>query len=283
MKCSYGCNQEAKYTLKNGKFCCSEKFQYCPYIRLKIRNKKLGSKLSEETKQKMSTSQKGIKLTKKTKIKISLSKKGKNNPNYGKKFSCETKKKMSEAHKGEKSPLWRGGYAKNNIPRYDKYNKQISFIETCRRNLKDKNILEMKCTYCGKWFIPKLNSLNERCRSIKNGIDRCRLYCSNKCKIECPIFNQTLYPKGFKPATSREVQPELRQMRFEIDKYTCQKCGKHQDELETGLHCHHIEGIRWEPLESADVDKVITLCKKCHKEVHKQEDCKYNDLKCKSN
>ena len=107
-----------------------------------------------------------------------------------------------------------------------------------------------------------------------------RFYCSDQCKQECPIFGKILHPKGFAPETSREVQPELRQMRFKIDNYTCQKCNKHQDELETGLHCHHIEGVRWEPLESADVDKVITYCKDCHLEVHQQEGCGYNDMRC---
>jgi hypothetical protein len=41
-----------------------------------------------------------------------------------------------------------------------------------------------------------------------------------------------------------------------------------------------LEGIRWIPLESADIDKCITYCKKCHKEVHKKEDCRTIDMKC---
>lgn len=46
------------------------------------------------------------------------------------------------------------------------------------------------------------------------------------------------------------------------------------------LHCHHIEGIRWEPLESADIDKCITYCKYCHLEAHKKEECGYHDMQC---
>ena len=42
----------------------------------------------------------------------------------------------------------------------------------------------------------------------------------------------------------------------------------------------NIEGIRWEPLESADVDMCITLCKSCHIEVHKLPDCGNNDMRC---
>ena len=33
--------------------------------------------------------------------------------------------------------------------------------------------------------------------------------------------------------------------------------------------------------ESADIDKCITVCKECHKEIHQKENCGYNDMKCK--
>lgn len=35
MLCNYGCGQEAKYQLNNGKWCCSESYQKCPNIRNK--------------------------------------------------------------------------------------------------------------------------------------------------------------------------------------------------------------------------------------------------------
>ena len=35
MKCEYGCNQEAKHQLKNGKWCCSKSQNSCMTIRLK--------------------------------------------------------------------------------------------------------------------------------------------------------------------------------------------------------------------------------------------------------
>jgi len=217
----------------------------------------------------------------------------------GKHHSEETKKKLSEKSKklwedkkyrkkvvesqsGEKSSRWKGGYALKNIPTYNEYAHQISFCEAVRRNKKDQNILEVKCTYCGKWFIPRRIDITNRIRSLENIIEgECRLYCSTECKEECPIYKKILWPKDFKPTTSREVQPELRQLRFEFDNYTCQRCGLHKDELDVGLHCHHLEGIRWEPVESADLDKVITFCKTCHKEVHQLPDCGYKDMKCK--
>jgi hypothetical protein len=243
--CDYGCGQEAKYQFKNGKWCCSESHNSCPNMK-KINSLKGGHR-------------------------------------RGVKDSEETKKRKSESKKGlqvnEKNPLWKGGYNKRNIPRYDHFEKKLYLIEKIRRNKFDKNILEVRCAYCGKWCIPKETEVHERIRSVENFGDT-RLYCSDKCKKECPIYKQCKYPRDHKPATSREVQPELRQMRFKIDNYTCKKCGKHQDELDVALHCHHVEGIRWEPLESADLDKVITLCKDCHLKVHKIEGCGYNDMKC---
>jgi len=207
--------------------------------------------------------------------------KGKNHPMYGKNHTDKSKRKISEAKKEkyikEIHPMWKGGVSKNNIPLYDTYASQIEYAEEIRHNKNDENILEVKCAYCGKWFIPKRTDLVRRIRGLNNKVSgENRLYCSSLCKQECPIYNQRKYPKGFKLSTSREVQPQLRQMVFERDDWTCQKC-----ESKRSLHCHHIEGIRWEPLESTDIDKCITLCKLCHKEVHKIEGCKYNEMQCK--
>jgi len=46
-----------------------------------------------------------------------------------------------------------------------------------------------------------------------------RFYCSESCKQECSIYNRRKWPKGFKIATSREVQPELRQIVLKRDNY----------------------------------------------------------------
>ena len=68
-----------------------------------------GKHLSEETKQKMSEARKGEKhhnfgkhLSEESKRKISEARKGEKNHNFGKRFSEETRQKMSEARKGEK-------------------------------------------------------------------------------------------------------------------------------------------------------------------------------------
>ena len=194
----------------------------------------------------------------------------------GRKHSEESKKKMSKSHKGKISGNNKGNVEKNNIPLYDTYAHQIDYVEKVRRNPDDENILEVKCAYCGKWYVPKKTEIVKRIQSLNvKRIEEDRLYCSVYCKKECPIYWQIKYPKGYKKASSREVQPELRHMVLERDNWTCQKCGSTKS-----LHCHHVEGIRWEPLESADIDKCITYCKKCHKEAHKIEECGYYDMQC---
>lgn len=285
--CDYGCGKKAIYFFKNGKKCCSTHYTKCETFRNKATGEnnpfygkthtKKSRRIISEKNKGITAWNKGIPRTEEEKQLISIRTKEEM-------AKPENKKKLIENRpnfKKEKHPKWSGGYYTNQLPLYSTYMPQLVYAEECRQNPDDKNILQVKCTYCGKWFTPTTTQVYERIRSLNGkNYGEGRLYCSNNCKIECPIFHQISYPKDFKPTTSREVQPELRQMRFKVDNYTCQKCKKHQDELEAGLHCHHIEGIRWEPLESADINKVITLCKNCHIEVHQIEGCGYNDMKC---
>ncbi|MFW6002463.1 MAG: HNH endonuclease [archaeon] len=68
-------------------------------------------------------------------------------------------------------------------------------------------------------------------------------------------------------------------MVFERDNYTCQKCLMTKNDI--SIHCHHIWPLNENPVESADIDTCITLCKDCHKRIHmKVAGCKYNELKC---
>jgi NUMOD3 motif len=205
---------------------------------------------------------------------------GENNPFYNHKHTEKTKKQISKT-----KITFKNGYWTNNIPLYDTYAPQLELVEEVIRNKKDENILEVKCVYCGKWYIPNLNNVLHRIQYL-NGNEKYttdhRFYCSDGCRKECPIYGKTeeMIIKETngeeKKQLSREVQSELRKMRFEIDEYKCIKCGN-----EEKLHCHHIEGIRWNPLESADLDNCITVCIDCHEEIHKIPGCKKVDMQCK--
>jgi len=199
----------------------------------------------------------------------------------------DVKKKLSLKLSGKNNPSYNGGYAKKNIPAYNVYKDKIGYFEPVKRNQEDPNILEVKCTWCGKWFIPTLSKVWNRIQSTEGKMSgECRFYCSDGCRHNCPIWNkspeQLIKEDAVKIGRlpwlelNREVQPELRKMVFKRDGYKCIKCRSNES-----LHCHHVEGIRWNPLESADIDACITVCSDCHKEIHKKDGCGYNDMKCK--
>src|SRR6056297_1121634 len=171
---------------------------------------------------------------------------------------------------------------KNKIKKYSKeYYQRNATIEMVQKLSMFEEVLgnQIKCKYCGRWITPTVGQIYDRLRGIEKS-DRCYIYCSEECKQECPTYGQVKYPKGFKPASSREVNPILRQLVLARDNYTCQKCGKSQEELTVGLHCHHIIPHVNSPLETNDPDNCITLCKDCHKEVHKIPGCGFAELKC---
>jgi len=174
------------------------------------------------------------------------------------------------------NPSWKGGVVKRNISLYDTFQSQLEpYGILCRRNKEDSNILEIKCMYCDKWYQPSRTSIKSKIRSINTGVSENNLYCSDECKQSCPTYRQIKYPKGFKKNTSREVQPSLRKLVLKRDDWTCQKC----DSTENGLHCHHYEGVEVNPIESADIDNCITLCKKCHNKTHTKDKCGTNQYK----
>ena len=236
-------------------------------------------KHSKEAKEKVRKAQKnntnwvGRKHSESTKRKMSESRKGRI-------LSDDWKRKLSEVRFGKNNSNWKGGYRSTNLALYDTYANQISYAEEIRRDLENEDLLQAKCAYCGQWYTPDLQSVCSRIKSLNgNGLGECRLYCSKECKKLCPTYKKVKYSaeETNTKQLSREVQPELRQMVFERDEWTCIKCGRTKS-----LQCHHIEGILWNPIESADIDICVTFCVKCHKEAHKDEGCRYYDLQCKN-
>lgn len=208
---------------------------------------------------------------------------GKNNPMYGKTHSKEVRKRLSDFRKemtGEKSSRWRGGVHKNNIALYETYHSKLSWCEEVRRDPEDEKMLNVKCAFCGKWYRPTRTSVLNRDKALSGKLinryaSENRFYCSEKCKKLCPVFEQKKYPKDNKPYYSRIDQKEWSNLVKTRDCFRCVKCGSTEN-----LIAHHKEGIRWEPLESADIDMGITLCKKCEREVHSTEGCKVSDMRC---
>jgi len=178
---------------------------------------------------------------------------------------------------GSNNGNWKGGCVEGTS--YDTYAERLSIAESVHAVYVDGfKMLGVECAYCGKVFVPGRESVLSRLRSLDGkSSGECRFYCSNQCKRECPIYGRRKHLKGHKFYRSREVQPELRRLVFARDLWTCQSC-KAQD---VPLHCHHIDPVNTNPIESADIDNCVTLCAACHLKIHQKSGCKYNELKCK--
>lgn len=181
---------------------------------------------------------------------------------------------------GENNSQWKGGVRKLKLPLYVTYAPQLNNFHAIYKIEQDcLELLGIKCMYCNQIFVPTIKSVEARLSALEGRRGgEANFYCSKNCKQACPTYGQVKYPKGFKPATSREVQPELRKLVLARDNYKCQICDAGLDEAE--LHCHHIEAVSQNPIESADIDNCVTLCKKHHKQVHTLPDCGYIELKC---
>lgn len=158
---------------------------------------------------------------------------------------------------------------------------KIGLYEEIKCSKDDK--LLIKCAYCGEWITPPRSDVRRRIRAIEGNCTQGsenKIYCSHKCKKACPIYRQKYYTKDNRPATSREVQPQLRQMVFQRDSYTCQKCGVHKKDSKDPIHCHHIEPLNQSPIESADTDNCITVCKSCHEKTHEIPGCRISEIRC---
>lgn len=200
-------------------------------------------------------------------------------------------KRYREANKGRIVEYRKEYHIKNRVKILEKVKRHSKQIAMCKAYVKrlvfhDDPIadafgrLMVSCTYCGGRFYPTISQVQCRITALNRcGGGEGRFYCSVGCKKGCPIFNKIKYPEGFLKGSSREVQPQLRQIVLLRDGYMCQICEEGIKDAE--LHCHHITGIEKNPIESADIDNCITLCKRCHKETHSRKDCRYFELRCK--
>lgn len=159
--------------------------------------------------------------------------------------NSEIKKQKNKNYNKEHRDSLNQYYIKwgNSSANFDLYYDRLCKYEVCDRDEENSELLLVQCKYCSRMFIPTNSQVKFRLNGI-NGKDESEgnFYCSNACKYSCPIFHRKTWSKGFAPATSREVQPQLRKMVLERDNWFCQKCGKTKEENpELELHCHHID------------------------------------------
>ncbi len=177
---------------------------------------------------------------------------------------------------GKNHPMYRGGFWSRGVGDYNTFARQIEFCEEVREK---SGAIQVRCTEvnCRKWFTPTIDQLNNRIKGVYlPDYTECRFYCSDECKQICPIYGKHGNLPSPKKYKSRSYEYTIwANIVKERDNYECQKCGSIENPI-----AHHIEGINVNPIMSLDIDMGITVCKKCHKQIHKEEGCRFTDLRC---
>lgn len=184
------------------------------------------------------------------------------------------KRSLSEC-KNISKRMSKGDVVCRNIPLFDTYAKQLLSIDEVRNVC---GVLEVKCSLCLQWFVPKRTQVIQRVQFIKGNVDReNRFYCSDKCKTECPVFYKHKYQAGHNVRKSRNITDvgELKLWSQEVLKranYTCEICG------ESAEHAHHIQPKKLVPGLALDPENGLALCKKCHYKYGHRDGCSTGNL-----
>jgi hypothetical protein len=155
------------------------------------------------------------------------------------------------------------------------YGHQLTIDECARETV--EGFLEVKCSLCGNYFIPTNREVQNRVQALNGGMTgECRLYCSENCKKQCPIFNKYKYPAGHTPFDKdiRSFPTEFRELVLNRDNHLCVICGSDKD-----LIVHHIDPFAKCKVFENDIDSACTLCAVCNKRVHSLPGCTYRDLR----
>ena len=118
-----------------------------------------------------------------------------------------------------------------------------------------KQKIRIKCQICKKYFYVIPGRLNKKYK-VK--------YCSNKCK-GLAMRDPTKNERDQFYLTNEWIK--LRKKVYKRDNYRCQICGNGK---ESGKRvAHHLDEIsKSEKQDWINVDRIITLCIRCHNKIH---------------
>ena len=282
MKCSYGCENEGIYILKNGKYCCKNYFTKCPNIRNKNSQGQLGKKVSDETRKKQSIAHIN-RYTDELRNK------------YSKRMIEKYKNPLErEKQKEISKQIWKSETNKKKhkegIYLYFRKNSKISInlikvkyptffkVEKLRYKPNTKKI-QVKCKKCNLWFTPDSRQIYDRINQLEHpeGNDGSYLYCSELCKHQCPLYNLKGDPNNSnkKVYTTSEYQT-FRKFVLERDNYKCQYCE------EKATDVHHERPQKLEPFFALDPDFAWSCCEKCHYEKGHIGECSTYNISTKN-
>lgn len=231
----------------------------------------------------------GKKHDENTKYKIYKANLGVNNHNYGKTVSDVTKKKISKKMIGQRlgnlNANWKGGVTYGKLPLYDTYKDRLFLSDNIRIKLDEsnRNLLEVQCAKCEKYFIPSASEVNRRILALDGRrLGESKFYCSQECKDNCEVYGKKAYAyvelkQRDKLYTQEEIQTWAKEV-LSRSNYACEICG------EPAEHAHHIQPKKLEPGLALDPDNGLALCKVCHYKYGHTGACSTGNLsntKCK--
>ncbi len=259
--CDYGCGKQAKYQFKNGKFCCSSKFQSCiGHInnkRDKIRNYVIIYYRNENEKQK----QKRIDSHKKFW--------NDNNRKVWSERALNYNKKNKRTIEGllHKYPIFSDiENLRYNPDKPDKKEIQVHCKNHECNNSKENN----------GWFTPSSRQLEWRIEALEHGSGGRNFYCSDECKQQCPLYRAN--PNNYLDFLNDNDEIPYTQSEYiifksevilrQINQYNYNFCEKCEKILTSSIYVHHEKSKKLYPIFSLDPDNGIILCQACHIQIH---------------
>jgi len=249
-------------------------------IKRKIGEKSKNRPCSIETRIKLKCASKRRKITNELREKIRSSKIGDKNPMKNYKWSEKQKHQISKKLKG-RIP-WNKD-KKFNLKDYKERHPFFYKIEELREDPESGHIQgRCKNHQCpnskekGGWFNLERKQITERIIQLEkeDGTDGSYFYCSDKCKIKCPLFglnpNNEINKNNLDIIKIYYTTEEYQTFRQEVLKRANYKCEYCEEEAK---HAHHSRPQKLEPFFSLDPDYGISCCKECHYEKGHKDEC----------
>ncbi len=166
----------------------------------------------------------------------------------------------------------------NRSPKYKTYKDRLVIDDGPQKGI--HGALSVKCKFCKKHFTPTYKQVDSRVKALNGSGGESNFYCSQECKDKCPVYNTRSKELGIKYKRDQNFIKQANEMALERAEYECEICGEAKN-----LIVHHIKPFKTHPLSAYDLENLIVLCKKHHKQYgHSDKKCTTGYLaKCEMN